>query len=131
MVNIIPHKICRFAKFVVVGVFNTFNYYLVYLLLLKVFHLNYLTSHISGFLFSFVISYFLNCYYVYKVKPTWKKFLTFPLTQVVNMGLQTFLLYAFVEWINLSKELAPFPALIVTIPITYIMTSYILTKEKS
>ncbi len=119
----------RLIKFIVVGIINTFNYYLVYLLLLKVLHLSYLTSHLAGFLVSFIISYFLNCYFVYKVKPTFKKFIQFPLTQVVNMGVQTLLLYIFVESLHIDKVYAPFPALVFTIPITYFVTTYILTKE--
>ncbi|RIL83064.1 GtrA family protein, partial [Staphylococcus cohnii] len=89
-------------KFVIVGGMNTLNYYIVYLCLLKLLEMNYLVSHISGFIISFVISYYLNCYFVYKVTPTWSKFLKFPLTQVVNMGMQTLLLYIFVQWFGIS-----------------------------
>ncbi|RAI81634.1 GtrA family protein [Macrococcoides caseolyticum subsp. hominis] len=123
------NRYSRLIKFIVVGFINTFNYYLVYLLLLKVLYLGYLTSHLTGFLVSFIISYFLNCYFVYKVKPTFKKFIQFPLTQVVNMGVQTLLLYIFVELLHIDKVYAPFPALVFTIPITYFVTTYILTKE--
>lgn len=123
------HRYGRLIKFVIVGIINTLNYYLVYLLLLKVFHLSYLPSHLTGFVVSFIISYFLNCYFVYKVTPTLKKFIQFPLTQIVNMGVQTLLLYIFVELLHIDKVYAPFPALIFTIPITYFVTTYILTKE--
>lgn len=119
----------RLIKFIIVGVINTLNYYIVYLLLLKFLHLSYITSHLTGFLVSFINSYFLNCYFVYKVKPTIKKFIQFPLTQIVNMGVQTLLLYIFVELLHIDKVYAPFPALIFTIPVTYFVTTYILTKE--
>ncbi|ARQ06715.1 GtrA-like protein [Macrococcoides canis] len=119
----------RLIKFIIVGVLNTLNYYIVYLLLLKFLSLSYITSHLTGFLVSFIISYFLNCYFVYKVKPTIKKFIQFPLTQIVNMGVQTLLLYIFVELLHIDKVYAPFPALIFTIPVTYLVTTYILTKE--
>ena len=76
-------------KFVIVGGINTLDYYLVYLILLKLLHVHYMVSHIIGFIVSFIISYYLNCYFVYRVKPTLKKFLSFPLTQVVNMGMQS------------------------------------------
>ncbi|PTH53037.1 GtrA family protein, partial [Staphylococcus arlettae] len=94
-------------KFIIVGGINTLNYYIIYLLLLKLIGVNYLVSHISGFVISFIISYYLNCYFVYKVQPTWKKFIQFPLTQVVNMGMQTLLLYIFVQWFNISSVIAP------------------------
>ncbi|MGN5882856.1 GtrA family protein [Staphylococcus simulans] len=113
-------------KFIIVGGINTLNYYIVYLLLLKLIGVNYLFSHITGFIVSFVISYYLNCYFVYKVKPTWKKFIQFPLTQVVNMGMQTVLLYIFVQWFHISSVIAPFAGLIITIPVTFVLSKYIL-----
>ncbi|MFW2652172.1 flippase GtxA, partial [Staphylococcus aureus] len=106
-------------KFIIVGGINTLNYYVVYLLLLKLLHIEYMISHITGFLVAFVISYYLNCYFVYRVKPTWRKFISFPITQIVNVSLQTVLLYVFVSWLNLPAEIAPFAGLVITIPITF------------
>lgn len=113
-------------KFIIVGGINTLNYYVVYLLLLKLFHIEYMISHITGFIVAFVISYYLNCYFVYRVKPTWRKFISFPITQLVNASLQTVLLYVFVSWLNLPAEIAPFAGLIITIPITFILSKWIL-----
>ncbi|HGZ9891968.1 TPA: flippase GtxA [Staphylococcus aureus] len=113
-------------KFIIVGGINTLNYYVVYLLLLKLLHIEYMISHITGFLVAFVISYYLNCYFVYRVKPTWRKFISFPITQIVNVSLQTVLLYVFVSWLNLPAEIAPFAGLIITIPVTFILSKWIL-----
>ncbi|HDI8205479.1 TPA: flippase GtxA [Staphylococcus aureus] len=113
-------------KFIIVGGINTLNYYVVYLLLLKLLHIEYMISHITGFLVAFVISYYLNCYFVYRVKPTWRKFISFPITQIVNVSLQTVLLYVFASWLNLPAEIAPFAGLIITIPITFILSKWIL-----
>lgn len=116
-------------KFIIVGGINTFNYYVVYLILLKLLGINYLVSHVSGFVVSFIISYYLNCYFVYKVKPTRRKFIQFPLTQVVNMGMQTGLLYVFVQCFHISSVIAPFAGLIITIPITFVLSKYILRDD--
>ncbi|SCT20343.1 Putative sugar translocase in surface polysaccharides biosynthesis [Staphylococcus aureus] len=113
-------------KFIIVGGINTLNYYVVYLLLLKLLHIEYMISHITGFIVAFVISYYLNCYFVYRVKPTWRKFISFPITQIVNVSLQTVLLYVFVSSLNLPAEIAPFAGLIITIPITFILSKWIL-----
>lgn len=113
-------------KFIIVGGINTLNYYVVYLLLLKLLHIEYMISHITGFIVAFVISYYLNCFFVYRVKPTWRKFISFPITQIVNVSLQTVLLYVFVSWLNLPAEIAPFAGLIITIPITFILSKWIL-----
>ncbi|HIA6637151.1 TPA: flippase GtxA [Staphylococcus aureus] len=117
-------------KFIIVGGINTLNYYVVYLLLLKLLHIEYMISHITGFIVAFVISYYLNCYFVYRVKPTWRKFISFPITQIVNVSLQTVLLYVFVSWLNLPAEIAPFAGLIITIPITFILSKWILKDSK-
>ncbi|HEB2280717.1 TPA: flippase GtxA [Staphylococcus aureus] len=113
-------------KFIIVGGINTLNYYVVYLLLLKLLHIEYMISHITGFIVAFVISYYLNCYFVYRVKPTWRKFISFPITQIVNVSIQTVLLYVFVSWLNLTAEIAPFAGLIITIPVTFILSKWIL-----
>lgn len=113
-------------KFIIVGGINTLNYYVVYLLLLKLLHIEYMISHITGFIVAFVISYYLNCYFVYRVKPTWRKFISFPITQLVNVSLQTVLLYVFVSWLNLPAEIAPFAGLVITIPITFVLSKWIL-----
>ncbi|HEI3106301.1 TPA: flippase GtxA [Staphylococcus aureus] len=113
-------------KFIIVGGINTLNYYVVYLLLLKLLHIEYMISHITGFLVAFVISYYLNCYFVYRVKPTWRKFISFPITQIVNVSLQTVLLYVFVSWLNLPAEIAPFAGLVITMPITFVLSKWIL-----
>lgn len=113
-------------KFIIVGGINTLNYYVVYLLLLKLLHIEYMISHITGFIVAFVISYYLNCYFVYRVKPTWRKFISFPITQLGNVSLQTVLLYVFVSWLNLPAEIAPFAGLVITIPITFILSKWIL-----
>lgn len=113
-------------KFVIVGGINTFNYYVVYLLLLKVLNVQYLVSHITGFIVALIISYYLNCYFVYKVQPTLRKFLQFPITQLVNVGMQTLLLFIFVRFFHINSVIAPFAGLIITIPVTFILSKYIL-----
>ncbi|MCI2802597.1 GtrA family protein [Staphylococcus pettenkoferi] len=113
-------------KFVIVGGINTFNYYVVYLLLLKVLNVQYLVSHITGFIVALIISYYLNCYFVYKVQPTLRKFLQFPVTQLVNVGMQTLLLFIFVRFFHINSVIAPFAGLIITIPVTFILSKYIL-----
>lgn len=113
-------------KFVIVGGINTFNYYVVYLLLLKMLNVQYLVSHITGFIVALIISYYLNCYFVYKVQPTLRKFLQFPVTQLVNVGMQTLLLFIFVRFFHINSVIAPFAGLIITIPVTFILSKYIL-----
>lgn len=122
-------KYARFIKFVGVGVLNTLNYYIIYLVMMKLFEQPYMISHITGFVISLVISFYLNCYLVYHVRPTFRRFFAFPLTQIVNMTIQTLMLYICVDILHLSEWIAPLPALVISVPITYVATTFIL-KEK-
>lgn len=85
----------EFTRFIFVGVINTLSYYSIYLVLHNLFSLPYLLAHIVGFLISLNISFFLNCYVTYRIRPTWKKYFYFPLTQVVNMSVSTALIFYF------------------------------------
>ena len=116
----------EFNRFVVVGVINTLTYYSIYLLLHKGAGLPYLLAHVLGFLISLNVSFFLNSYVTYKVKPTLKKYLYFPLTQAVNMSVSTVLIYVFVEFIHLNSNIAPFVAVLFTVPITFLVSSRIM-----
>lgn len=116
----------EFTRFVFVGVLNTLSYYTIYLVLHNIFSLPYLLAHIVGFLISLNISFFLNCYVTYRIKPTLKKYLYFPLTQVVNMSVSTALIFIFVEFLHLNSNIAPFAAVLFTVPITFVVSSKIL-----
>lgn len=116
----------EFSRFVVVGVINTLTYYSIYLVLHKLAGMPYLLAHILGFLISLNVSFFLNSYVTYRVKPTLKKYIYFPLTQVVNISVSTVLIYIFVEFFHLSSFIAPFGAVLFTVPITFIVSSRIM-----
>ncbi|AUD15371.1 MULTISPECIES: GtrA family protein [Planococcus] len=116
----------EFTRFVFVGVVNTLSYYSIYLFLHNVLDWAYMLSHIIGFLISLNISFFLNTYVTYRVKPTLKKYLYFPLTQVVNMSVSTFLIFIFVEFLHINSNIAPFAAVIFTIPVTFAVSGKIL-----
>jgi putative flippase GtrA len=117
----------QFIRFVIVGVINTFNYYVLYLLFYHLFDLNYMPAHIIAFLISMVGSFYLNSYFTYKVKPTVKKFLQFPLTYVVNITVTTFAIWLFVDVIGWSETLSPLLATVLAIPFTFVVSKFILT----
>lgn len=121
----------EFNRFVAVGVINTITYYSIYLLLHKGAGLPYLLAHVLGFIISLNVSFFLNSYVTYKVKPTIKKYLYFPLTQVVNISVSTALIYVFVEFVHLNSNIAPFAAVLFTVPITFIVSSRIMKGPAS
>lgn len=118
----------EFTRFILVGGMNTFNYYVVFLVCHNLLSFHYMVSHVLGFIVSLVISFFLNTYFTYRVKPTLSKFLQFPITQFVNVAVSSTLVFVFVEWLQLNSNAAPLFAVIFTIPITFIVTGKILKK---
>ncbi|GIN14358.1 hypothetical protein J26TS2_42250 [Shouchella clausii] len=118
-----------FVRFAFVGGINTGTFYLLYLLFQQVFSLHYLAAHVTAFLLSMIGSYFLNVFFTFGVKPSWKTFLQFPLTQAVNFSVSTVLVFVLVEWIGLPAPLAPLVAVLFTVPITYIVTAKILKRD--
>ncbi|MFD1861691.1 GtrA family protein [Planococcus chinensis] len=116
----------EFTRFIAVGVINTMTYYAIYLLLHNAFSMPYLLAHIIGFIISLNVSFFLNSYVTYKVKPTLRKYLLFPLTQVVNMSVSTSLIFIFVEFLKIDSNIAPFAAVLFTIPVTFLVSSKIM-----
>ncbi|MFS0787836.1 GtrA family protein [Shouchella sp. 1P09AA] len=119
----------QFMRFAFVGGINTLVFYSLFLLFHQVFGLFYLVAHITAFLLSMVVSYFLNVFFTFGVKPSLKTFLQFPLTQVVNFSVSTTLVFVFVELIGLSPVIAPILAVFLTVPITYIVTAKILKRD--
>lgn len=116
----------EFLKFIIVGGINTGHYYLIYLIFLHVMQTHYFLAHVLGFVSSFIGSFFLNSYITYQVKPTLAKFIRFPLTQVVNILSSTALIFIFIEWLQMSNNLAPLVSVVFTVPVTFIVTRRIL-----
>src|SRR5690554_6847814 len=123
MKNIINHELFSEAiKFVIVGVFNTIHYYLWYLLFTEILEFYYLLGHIIAFLISMVGSFYLNSYFTYRTKPSWKKFFRFPLTYLVNITVSTSALYVLREFFHLNNKIAPLLAAGLAIPFTFLIS---------
>ena len=119
----------QFWKFNIVGIVNTINYYILYMIFIKVFLMNYMYAHLLGFLISMIGSFYLNTYFTYQTRPTLKKFLKFPLTYVVNILISTLAIYTLVQLLSVHENMAPIMATIIAIPFTFFLSRLILNKE--
>ncbi|MBM7789828.1 GtrA family protein [Tenggerimyces flavus] len=115
------------VRFGLVGVVNTGTYLACYLALRLV--LPYLAAHVLAFAISTVGSFFLNCWFTYRVSPTWKRFLLFPLTTATNFVLTTAGVYVLVEWIGMDERPAPLVAAAAAIPVTFLVSRTILAPK--
>ncbi|HEX3014793.1 MAG TPA: GtrA family protein [Desulfobacteria bacterium] len=118
-------KLYSFLRFGVIGVVNTIHYYIWYLLLLRL-TIPYVISHITAFTISMVGSFFLNCFFTFKTKPTFQKFIKYPLTTLSNFVISTLSLILLVNILHLDSRIAALLASILPIPITFIMTHRVL-----
>ncbi|MER5869307.1 GtrA family protein [Streptomyces sp. NPDC002044] len=114
----------QILRFGLVGAVNTGTFYLLYLLLHP--WMPYFAAYTLAFLLAMVGSFFMNTYFTYRTRPSWKKFLLFPLTNVTNYVVQSVGLYALVTWAGLGTRIAPLVAAVVAIPFTYLISRKIL-----
>jgi len=115
----------RILRFATIGVLNTGIYYALYLILRLI--LPYLVAHVCAFLLAMTASYFLNCYFTFKTTPSWRSFLLFPLSYVVNFLVSTVGLYVLVQHIGMDERLAAIPAAVIAIPFTFLVAQFALT----
>jgi putative flippase GtrA len=75
---------------------------------------------------SMVGSFFLNCYFTFRTRPTWRKFLLFPLSNATNFVVTTVGLYLLVRYFGLNQRIAPLLAATVAIPVTFVVAQLVL-----
>jgi putative flippase GtrA len=114
----------QLVKFALVGVVNTGTYYACYLLLLP--WLPYVAAHVVAFAVSMTGSFFLNCRFTYNTRPTWRKFLLFPLTNAANFVITTSGVYLLVDVLGLNSTYAPLIAASAAIPVTFVVSRTIM-----
>ncbi|QGF23581.1 GtrA family protein [Raineyella fluvialis] len=112
------------VKFSLVGVVNTGVYYGVYLLLYR--FMPYVAAHLIGWTVSVIGSYLLNCWFTYRVRPTWLKLLVYPLSSLPNVIFTTFGVVLLIEVLKVSKELAPLIAGLMAVPFSYLLAKLLL-----
>ncbi len=114
------------VKFSMVGVVNTLVSYVVYLALHLV--LPYMVAFVLGFAVGVVVSFLLNCRFTYRVKPTWRGFLLFPLSAIPNLLLSSAGVLLMVEVLGWSERIAPLVATVLAVPVSFVIARTILVR---
>ncbi len=120
-------RLAEFLRFGLVGVANTAVYYVVYRLVLLM--LPYLAAHVLAWLVALYFSFFLNSVFTYRVRPTWRKALLFPLSNIPNIVMTTIGVTVFVEVAHLDERIAPLVAGLIALPFTYLFARAILVRR--
>ncbi|SDB80612.1 Putative flippase GtrA (transmembrane translocase of bactoprenol-linked glucose) [Raineyella antarctica] len=118
-----------FIKFLMVGVVNTLISYLVYLGLRLV--MPYMAAFVLGWVVGVLVSFLLNCYFTYHVRPTWRGFLLFPLSSIPNIVLSSAGVLLMVEVFGWDQRIAPLVATVLAVPVSYAIARTILVRPMS
>jgi putative flippase GtrA len=112
------------GKFIAVGVVNTLVYYGTYLAFRPL--VGYLVAHLVGLVVSMVGSFFLNCLWTFRTRPTWGKFAVFPLTNATNYLMTTVGVVLLVHWWHVDEVVAPLIAAAGAVPVTFLLSRRVL-----
>lgn len=131
----LKEMIVQFFKFGIVGLFNTFLSYVIYLFWWKL-GVHYLWSQAIAFFISVFFSYVLNRYFVFKKKKgspgeflqgLIKSYLSYASTSLV---LSTILLALWVEIIGIPEVIAPLFNLVLTVPLNFLLNKFWVHRKK-
>ncbi|WP_181794644.1 glycosyltransferase [Streptomyces sp. WELS2] len=112
----------QFLTFAAIGIVNTAVYLTVYIALNS--WLPYLVAHSIGFAVSVVGSFLLNTHITLRTKPTWRAFVRYPLSSIVNMLVSGLLLFLAVDTLGLNKNIAAVIAGIVATPLSFFLARW-------
>ena len=116
------------SRFLIMGVVNTVVGYALFLMFNIFVH--YALAYSLAYAVGIVFSYFMQTVWVFRVKPSWQSFLMFPSVYIVQYTLGVFLLAMLVEYLSVPETFAPLMVIIMSIPVTYVMTRFILKKPE-
>ena len=119
----------QIIRFLLGGGLNTALTYAIYLVL------NIWTGYIFAYSIAYVcgivLSYFINSLWVFNEKARMRSFLLYPIVYLVQYLLGVVLLYIFVDTLGIHQSLAPLVVIAATLPVTFILSRYILSLGKS
>ena len=123
---IVGQRAQRWLRFVVGGGINTGFTYVIYLGINEFlpYHVAYLISYTVGVVFS----YWFNARVVFCVPVSWKGLATYPVVYVVQYLVSALFLGGLVEFFRISELIAPLIVIAVMIPITYLMSKFVLGR---
>lgn len=113
-------------RFLITGIINTGVTYVVYLLLLLVldYRLAYLLSFVSGIAIALV----LNSTFVFKTALTFRKAAGFVAAYGLQLVAGILILQWLVEHTSVSPAIAPLCVMVFTVPLSFLMSRYALTR---
>jgi len=117
----------EFARFLVAGSVNTGLTYLLYLSINLA--VSYTIAYTASYCIGIVLSYWLNSYWVFRQSWSWSKLLQYPVIYIVQYIAGLVILYIIVEIFYLSTQIAPLFVIIITVPLTFALSRFLLKSN--
>jgi len=117
----------EFVSFVCFGTVNTILTYIIYLIFLLV--VTYPVAYSITFVIGVYTSYYFNATFVFKQGLTLKKALQYPMVYLIQYVLGLGLLYLLVESFAMDPRIAPIVIVVLTVPITFLLSRLIIVQE--
>jgi Predicted membrane protein len=113
-----------FTRFLISGGINTALTYLIYLALVPfmAYTLAYSASYVAGI----VIAYVINTRFVFQARMQARSALLYPLVYVAQYAAGVVLLALLVEALGVDERIAPAAVIVLTIPLTFILSRVII-----
>lgn len=118
-------KLGRWLRFAVGGALNTGLSYAVYMLLCKFF--SYQLAYAAAYIIGIIFGYLFNSRFVFNVAWSWKGFWSYPIVYLLQYVGSAMLLGIFIEHLAVSKMIAPVMVSVVMVPVTYILSHWVLS----
>jgi putative flippase GtrA len=116
-------------RFLVAGAATTVVTLGLYVLLLDI--LAYALAYTVAFVSGILIAYLLNSVFVFRTATSMRTFALFPLIYLVQYLVGLTVTAIWVDLLGLPPEVAALAAIVVTLPITYLLTRSLLTRRRS
>ena len=115
----------KFGSFFVIGLINTLSSQLLYILFVTLSITASLSSLFSDIL-TMVLSYFLNMKFTYKIKPSFKTFISFPFSYIPGWIVNMLMVVICVDLLHVREVFAKLVSIPITVPLNFIVMSFIM-----
>jgi putative flippase GtrA len=118
-----------FARFLISGGFNTAVTYAVYLILLG--FMGYKMAYTMAYLLGIALAFVINRLFVFKTHRGWRSLALFPFVYLAQYLVSMAAIWVWVELLHLPKQLAPLIAIVITIPLTFVLSRMVFGQRRA
>lgn len=124
-----PPSLSTVMRFLVGGAMNTGITFILYWLLLLI--IDYRVAYATSFVTGITLSYLINLRFVFRTRGSRRKMLLYPLVYLATYGVGAVILQISVSRFAVPAALAPFISICATLPMTYLLSKFILRDRDS